>query len=119
MNDPVLNLDKLNIWRQMDPEGGTGFLKKLIVIYLSSAPDFETQIENAIAAADRGALIKAAHTFKSSAANIGADLLADICRQLEEYGDKNHVSKAAKLLAKMKTESRQVTAALEELLEKC
>ena len=101
----------------MDPEGGAGFLKKLIAIYLSSAPEFEMQIENAIAATDSDALVKAAHTFKSSAANIGADLLADICRQLEDYGDKNHVSKAAKLLAEMKTESERVTAALEELLE--
>lgn len=119
MSNPVLNLDKLNFWRQMDPEGGTGFLRKLIAIYLSSAPDFEAQIEVAIAAADNGALMKAAHTFKSSAANIGADLLADVCRQLEEYGDKNHACKAAKLLVKMKTESGRVTAALKELLEKC
>jgi HPt (histidine-containing phosphotransfer) domain-containing protein len=119
MSDPVLNLDKLNVWRQMDPEGGTGFLKKLIAIYLSSVPVFETQVENAITAADSSALIKAAHTFKSSAANIGADVLADICRQLEEYGDKNQVSKASQLLEKMKAESRRVTAALEELLEKC
>ncbi len=119
MNSPVLNLDKLNSWRQIDPGGGTGFLKKLIAIYLSSVPGFETQIENAIAAADSAALIKAAHTFKSSAANVGAESLAEVCRQLEDYGDKNQMSRASKLLTEMQNESRRAREALEELLKKC
>lgn len=119
MSGPVLNLDKLNTWRQMDPEGGTGFIKKLITIYLSSAPEFQMRIEHAIEAADSDALVKAAHTFKSSASNVGAELLADICRQLEEYGDKSQLSRATELLAEMQNESRRVITALEELLEKC
>lgn len=119
MSDPVLNLDKLNTWRQMDPEGGTGFIRKLITIYLSSAPEFQIQIEHAIQATDSDALIKAAHTFKSSASNVGAELLADICRRLEEYGDNNQISSAAELLVEMRDESRRVTAELEELLEEC
>lgn len=119
MSGPVLNLDKLNTWRQMDPEGGTGFIKKLITIYLSSAPEFQMRIEHAIQTADSDALVKAAHTFKSSASNVGAELLADICRQLEEYGDKNQLSRAAELLAEMQNESQRVITALEELLEKC
>ena len=119
MSGPVLNLDKLNTWRQMDPEGGTGFIKKLITIYLSSAPAFQMRIEHAIQVADSDALVKAAHTFKSSASNVGAELLADICRQLEDYGDKNQLSSAAELLAEMQNESRRVITALEELLEKC
>ncbi|MBL8499178.1 MAG: Hpt domain-containing protein [Nitrosomonas sp.] len=119
MSGPVLNLDKLNTWRQMDPEGGTGFIKKLITIYLSSAPAFQIRIEDAIQAADSDALVKAAHTFKSSASNVGAELLADICRQLEGYGDKNQPSRAVELLAEMQNESQRVITALEELLEKC
>lgn len=119
MSDPVLNLDKLNAWRQLDPEGGAGFIKKLITIYLSSAPASQIRIEHAIQAADSDALVKAAHTLKSSAANIGAELLADICRQLEEYGDKNQLSGAAELLVEMQNESQRVITALEELLKKC
>jgi HPt (histidine-containing phosphotransfer) domain-containing protein len=119
MSDPVLNFDKLNTWRQMDPEGGAGFIKKLITIYLSSAPAFQMRIEHAIQAADSDALVKAAHTLKSSASNVGAELLADICRQLEEYGDKNQLSSAAELLEEMQNESRRVITALEELLKKC
>ncbi|MBS0424494.1 MAG: Hpt domain-containing protein [Proteobacteria bacterium] len=119
MSDSALNLEKLNSWRQIDPEGGAGFLKKLISIYLSSAPAFQTQIENAVHLGDKNALIKAAHTFKSSATNIGAESLAEICRQLEEHGDKNQLNRAAELVEKMHSESRRVIIALEELLENC
>lgn len=119
MSNLVLNLDRLNSWRQIDPEGGAGFQKKLVSIYLSSAPIFQTQIENAIQLGDENALIKAAHTFKSSAINIGAESLADICWQLEECGAKIQLSRAADLLEKMHNESRRVMVELEEFLKKC
>jgi HPt (histidine-containing phosphotransfer) domain-containing protein len=79
MNNPVLNLNKLDLLRQLDPGGGAVFLKKLISIYLSSAPVSLEQIENAIQLADSYALRKTAHIFKSGAANMGAEKLAEIC----------------------------------------
>ena len=100
----------------MDPEGGAGFLKKLVAIYLSSAPESLTQIENAIRTVDRHALVKVAHAFKSSAANVGAETLADICRQLEAYGENDQMDEATKLLASLQHELGCVKVALEELL---
>lgn len=118
MSDSILNLEKLDYWRQMDPAGGAVFLKKLISIYLSSAPTFQNQIESAIQTGDSGTLVKVAHTFKSSATNIGAESLADICRQLEDCGAKNQLSRASDLLEKMCSESQRVITALEDLSEK-
>jgi len=116
MNNPALNLDKLDLLRQLDPGGGALFLKKLISIYLSSVPVSLEQIENAIQLADSYALRKAAHTFKSSAANVGAEKLAEICLQLEEYGENHQLNEASDLLGKLQCESQQVTVSLEELL---
>lgn len=115
---PILNLDKLDSLRQLDPEGGTGFLKKLASIYLSSAPSYLSQIEKAIQTRDDHALRKAAHTFKSSAANIGAETLSGLCQKLEDYGENHQIDEASRLLAEMQHEFRQVTIALEELLLK-
>lgn len=115
---PILNLDKLDSLRQLDPEGGAGFLKKLASIYLSSAPSYLSQIEKAIQARDDHALRKAAHTFKSSAANIGAETLSELCQKLEDYGENQRIDDASRLLAEMQHEFRQVTTALEELLLK-
>lgn len=83
MNNPVLNLNKLDLLRQLDPGGGALFLKKLISIYLSSVPVSLEQIENAIQLADSYALRKAAHTFKFSAANIWG---GKTCRNLLAIG---------------------------------
>lgn len=116
INNPVLNLDKLSALRQLDPQGGTGFLERLIAIYLLSAPESLIQIENAIKTVDCLALIKVAHTFKSSAANVGAETLADICRQLEAYGENDQMDEASKLLATIQRECECVKVALEELL---
>lgn len=115
MNDPIINFEKLDYWRQIDPASGYEFLEKLISIYISSTPAFQTQIENAIQTGDSDALVKAAHTFKSSATNIGAESLASICQQMEEYGAKSELIRAAELLEKMHSESRRVITALEDL----
>ncbi|WP_297324371.1 Hpt domain-containing protein [Nitrosomonas sp.] len=116
MDNPVLNLNQLNALRQLNPINGVGVLKKLILIYLKSAPAFLSQIEDAIQDKDSLMLRRAAHTLKSSTANIGAETLADICQKLEDFGDNNQVDEAAKLLAKFQHEFLQVTVALEKLL---
>ena len=114
--DAIINLSTLNRLRELDPENGTGVLKKLISIYLSYAPSYASQIEKAIQAADHLALNKAAHTFKSSAANVGAETLAGICQKLENFGKNNQMDEASKLLPSMQQEFQQVTIALEALL---
>lgn len=119
MSNPVLNLNRLNALRQLNPANGVNVLKKLIAIYLKSAPGFLSQIENAIQAKDNHSLRRAAHTLKSSTVNIGAETLADICQKLEDFGDNNQVDEAAKLLAKFQHEFLQVTIALEEVLVEC
>lgn len=116
MSNPVLNLNQLNALRQLNPVDGVSVLKKLILIYLKSAPAFLSQIENAIQTNDNHLLRRAAHTLKSSTANVGAKTLADICQKLEDFGDNNQVDEAAKLLAQFQHEFLQVTIALEKLL---
>lgn len=116
MNNPVLNLNQLNALRQLNPVNGVNVLKKLILIYLKSAPGFLSQIEDAIQTKDNHLLRRAAHTLKSSTANIGAETLADICQKLEDFGDNDQVDEAAKLLTKFQHEFLQVTIALEKIL---
>jgi len=117
-NHSSLNLDKLNSLCQLNSVDGTGFLKKLISIYLASAPISLAHIEKAIQAGDNSALNKAAHAFKSSTANIGAETLADICQKLENHGKNHQIDEASKLLPDLQHELRQVTLMLEALLKK-
>lgn len=114
---PVLNTEKLNALRQLDPEGSGNFLRKLISIYLVSASESLNQIECAIQTSDSQVLKKAAHTLKSGAGNIGAETLALICQQLEDCGDNYQLDTISVLLIKLQQECRKVTVALEALLE--
>lgn len=111
----VINLDRLNALRQLDPNGNTGFLKRLVNIFLASTPEFVKNIETAIQAGDRAELVRAAHSLRSSAANVGAEKLSEICRLLEEFGDHLQSDNIVNLLLRLQNEFRSVTNALQQL----
>ena len=111
----VINLDRLNALRQLDPGGNTGFLKRLVNIFLTSTPEFVKNIETAIQAGDRAELVRAAHSLRSSAANVGAEKLSEICRLLEESGDHLQSDNIVNLLLRLQNEFRSVTKALQQL----
>ena len=56
---------------------------KLIAAFLDHAPQLKTVIANSRRAADLTGLALAAHSLKSSSANIGANNLSELCRDLE------------------------------------
>lgn len=111
----VVNFDRLEALRQLDPAGGVEFLKRLISIFLTSAPKFVMQIETAIQTDDRVGLAQSAHSLRSSAANVGAEKLSDICRLLEE--SENHLPRRdiVELLSKLQLEFRLLVIALQDL----
>ncbi|OQW42155.1 MAG: hypothetical protein A4S08_01790 [Proteobacteria bacterium SG_bin4] len=111
----VINLDRLNALRQLDPGGNTAFLKRLVNIFLVSTPEFVKNIETAIQAGDRAELVRAAHSLRSSAANVGAEKLSEICRLLEESGDHLQSDSIVNLLLRLRYEFRSVMNALQQL----
>ena len=111
----VINLDRLNALRQLDPGGNTAFLKRLVNIFLVSTPEFVKNIETAIQAGDRAELVRAAHSLRSSAANVGAEKLSEICRLLEESGDYLQSDNIVNLLLRLRYEFQSVMNALQQL----
>ncbi len=67
-----------------------GFFKKLVNLYLDTAPQQIEVIRHAIAAHDYEALKVTAHTLKGASANLGALKFADQCMALEMMG-RNHL----------------------------
>ena len=65
---------------------------------------------------DNQALKIAAHTLKSSTANIGAETLASMCQKLEDYGQTNQIQQAQIFLPDMQHEFDQVITELEKML---
>ncbi len=113
----VINLAQLNSLRKINPASGDSILKKLIAIYLKSAPEFLTQIENAIATNDRVVLKRAAHTLKSSTANVGATRLEELCKKMEDLAETQKTADASAALQEIQQEFHLVTRALESLVK--
>ena len=62
--------------------------------------------------ADADALAEAAHSLKSSSANVGAKVLAELCRRLESMGRQDDLNGASSLLDQFSAEYQRVVAAL-------
>ena len=67
-------------------QGDRAFVVELINAYLADGGAQVDDIEAAIAADDAAALVRPAHTLKSSSATVGAQRLAAASRELEMAG---------------------------------
>lgn len=84
--------------RALGRPGQPSMLRKIIGLYIESAPAQIERMRDAVAAGDSEALRQAAHTLKSSSANLGATRLADLCKELEQRGRDRRLDGAAALL---------------------
>ena len=83
---PRIDPEVLQRMRALGGDNGTGFVKKIIGIYLSDAPARLQSLQEAVAHGDAAAMGRAAHAFKSASANLGAAALADLCLRMEGLG---------------------------------
>jgi histidine phosphotransfer protein HptB len=76
----------------------------LLDTFLTDSEERLRLLHEAERAADAQALRLAAHSFKGSCSNMGAPLLAGLCRQLEEAGRREQLSQAADLIEQIERE---------------
>ena len=95
-------------------EGEPDILAKIIHAYLSSSEAIIMQLREALALNDLEALRNAAHSLKSSSANLGATKLTEICSRLELNCRKNSLENASTLVSAIESEFLQVKATLNQ-----
>ena len=91
--------------------------RRIITIYLDSAPMLMEAMKTAISAADGALLTKAAHSLKSSSMNVGAKGLGSLCAELERTGKAGSIEEAKSLIAWVETQYSAVIAALKDALQ--
>jgi len=94
------------------PDAAASMMVRVFATFHRSAQRLIGQIEAAIAQADASALRMAAHTLKSSSANIGAKELAKLSKELEARAVQGSVDEAAQLRA-IQAEYEGVKAAIQ------
>ena len=101
--------------RGMDEDGT--FLQKIINAFLEKSPTDIAQLKIGLELQDPEQIRIAAHSFKSSSYNLGAHLLAELCKQMEQAGRDRNLAEAAVLMDDIHREYERASEALIEIRE--
>jgi CheY-like chemotaxis protein len=114
----VINAAALDKIRALSQVGGDVLVQKVIAAYVGDTPrQFETLLK-AVRGEDADTVRRVAHSLKSASANVGADTLARLCKDLEQLGRSASILGAADLLSDMEQEFQAVRHSLNAMLEK-
>jgi signal transduction histidine kinase/DNA-binding response OmpR family regulator/HPt (histidine-containing phosphotransfer) domain-containing protein len=98
--------------RVLHRTGAPNLLGKIIGLYLDNSPKLLQQVRDAVVNADSKAMWQAAHSLKSSSANLGATQVAALCKQIEQRGREQQLEDVAELLQALETHYLQAREAL-------
>ena len=96
-------------------DGSGSFLGEIAALFLADTPPRFEAIRHAIDLRDPTTLAEQAHALKSSAVNIGAVELSDVCAALEEIGRRGTVAGAAEKLADLAAAFTRASDAVREV----
>jgi len=109
---PVIDMAALDAIRSLGGTETPDLLEQIIRLYLDSAPQLMASIRDGLAAVDNDKVRMAAHTLKSSSANLGAGRLAEVCKKLELAARANAIASDAPQLSEIEAEYHRVCGAL-------
>jgi len=112
MNKVTLDHSAIDAVRQLDPDGQDRLLSRLIALYRDDSSQLLADIDNAMKTGDAEGVARAAHTLKSSSANLGATNVAAIARQIEHSARGGDLGELPGSVTKLRA---QRTVALSEL----
>jgi len=112
--DRTLNPKILNDLREIEAKGSSNLVARVIDAYLGKSPALLATILEAVEQDDPESLAKAAHSLKSSSANLGAETLWGQCRAIEALCCEQTTKGRGELAAEIEDEFARVCAALQE-----
>ncbi|HEX8785266.1 MAG TPA: response regulator, partial [Telluria sp.] len=110
-----LALDRI---RALSRERGDALVDKVIAAYVDDTPQQLSTLRRAIDGLDTDKLRRIAHTLKSASANVGAETLAALCKEMEHLGRAATTAGADEILSDMEQEFQAVRHSLTAILEK-
>jgi len=108
----VLDQRTLGSIRAMHESGSPDLLARVVRLYTSSSRDLIEALRAAAACGDSTAMMHAAHALKSSSAHVGAVVLAELCKEVEQAAEGGKLDFASMLVERVLEEHGQVLQAL-------
>jgi CheY-like chemotaxis protein len=109
----ILDAQVLDKFRELMGEDADDFFIELIELYLSESPKLVEELRAAVRDHNPERLMHAAHSLKSSSANVGAISLSARLKELEQIGRSRIIDGAEEKLSLFEDEFVQVRTALE------
>ena len=91
-NEPTIDRASLDQINDLDPNQNGELLNNIIDTYCENAEVLMRELVEAARGDDLDAAVRAAHSLKSSSANVGALRLATLCRSMEQDGRSGDIS---------------------------
>lgn len=112
----IIDQDVLDKIRTLERNGAPNLVSRLVGLYLKGTPPLIEQMRKACAEGDAAALRMAAHTLKSSSANVGAMKLHDLCKDLEDRARDQQIEGASERIGQVEQEFSAARTVLEREL---
>lgn len=116
MSDHVLDPDVIASLRQLTAPGEPDVVNEVLQLFLDDVPRRIAALRNGLASGNIEAVHRAAHSLKGSAGNIGADTMAQVCKQLDEQGRLGNAAELAPLADALDLEYARVEAEIHRVL---
>jgi CheY-like chemotaxis protein len=115
-SEPAINLAVIASLRELDEPGSDELVTQLVGSFLKSADGNLQRVAAALAEGNAKACAQAAHSLKSSAANLGAEALAGCYREIEKCGREGRVDDARDLIGQTRREQQRALLELRALV---
>ena len=102
-------LDRIRV---IEAQGSPGLLKTVVGYYISESPKTISSLREAVRANDLGTMQDLAHSLKSASANVGAQTVAALCKEMELAGRAGTTEGNPELLLQMEKEFEVASKAL-------
>ena len=108
----VLDRQALDQLGKLITNGKPELLVRVINLYLAESPKLIQQLRQAADANDAPEIARAAHSLRSSSANVGAEVLSRYCGDIEASARRADTEEARKIVGIIEAEHGRVQAAL-------
>ena len=97
---------------QLEREGDADLLRDVISLFREDTLARLQQLRDAVGQGDAAGLRRQAHIIKGSATQLGADLMAALCQELEQRSLRGETSALPAMLEKLRTEFDRIWPAM-------
>lgn len=113
---PIVDPEAIANLRALSPDDGDAFLKEILAIFIDDTPVRLAELHSKRAAGDASSFVRAAHSIKGSASNVGASELRALAEKLEHQAKQNGLADVEAQIVAIEAAFARVKVELDKFL---